>query len=265
LDGVYAADDWEPWNDLTDKGLDLTSFDKISALADDADPYILAHQTTEPSSKPTIKIPLSLIKSVMSSAGISNGDIDSKDLFSLDMQQKYLSYPKYQHSESYSINYDTLLNPGIYQASTGIGAREVVIVMAPSGTGGYGSNWVSDSDAYRYQLKLSHEKIEYRSCWANDVTNPDAGDWTDWSLLNSLIDMGMITETSGLLDKTYNSEVTYTFRSNGTWGLPTGNYMAKLAVNSNTILEVAPFIYRGKSYQIDTDGNNWSITEVTPT
>lgn len=189
--------------------------------------------------------------------GTKDSVIDRENLFSQEMIDKYLSLPVYTRGVAGDATdkfYNSLTDQGIYKIDSYSGAHEVLLVFKP------------ESNAHLMQIKLSYDKFEYRSCWAtSSVESPEIGDWTDWSLLNSLIDMGMITEIAGLLDKTYSSEVTYTFRSNGSWGLPTGNYMAKVAVNSDTILEVAPFIYRGKSYQINTDSDNWSITEVTPT
>ena len=123
--------------------------------------------------------------------------IDSEDDFSLDMQEKYLAYPKKQYSLGGENTYDTLIDPGFYQVG-GYGITpHFVIVLAPQA--GVGSGSTADSDAYRYQIRLSHENIEYRSCWATStVESPEPGDWTEWHLLNSNTNVYLYSEKTNI-------------------------------------------------------------------
>lgn len=62
MDGVYADEDWGPWYDLTDRGMEkATSFDYVTAVGDNVDPQILAYQTDVLSGQDMVRIPLSVI------------------------------------------------------------------------------------------------------------------------------------------------------------------------------------------------------------
>lgn len=62
IDGVYADEDWEEWTDLTQSGMKTAdSFFYVNKLGLNANPEILAYQTSDVTTPEMLRIPLSAI------------------------------------------------------------------------------------------------------------------------------------------------------------------------------------------------------------
>lgn len=112
-----------------------------------------------------------LEKLIIDSSRLGTGAIDKESLFSNEMIAKYLSLPVTKASCSGSFSddfYNGLTTQGIYQISSQAGERQTLIVFKP------------DSDYYLMQLRLGHNKLDYRSCYTDVANNYFSDCWTEW-------------------------------------------------------------------------------------
>ncbi len=101
---------------------------------------------------------------------IADGDINSEYLFSEDMRAKFLSLSVSKVTvEDFTVEwFNKQTVPGIYQVRTNKGENCVLIVLKPN------------TDYHLMQIRLSHNKFEYRSCETDVANNYFSDCWTEW-------------------------------------------------------------------------------------
>jgi hypothetical protein len=82
-------------------------------------------------------------------------------------------------------------------------------------------------------------------------------------ITHPFMDLGTIDKASNLTEMPIFGNITYAFKKNGETDFSPGNYLGRVSVDSPDIFEVTPFIYKGKSYEINT--YTGEVTEVSMT
>lgn len=99
--------------------------------------------------------------------------INSEDLFSYEMRDKYLSLPVSKVSTSGFITdttYDRYTTQGIFQMSSQVGERETLIVFNPDIEYGY-----------LMQIRIAYDGIKFRGIHSDEAGIYNSEDWSQWT------------------------------------------------------------------------------------